>query len=317
MTGALEQSCLHWRSDALPARHRFEAWESALNQSHLPWRLNKGSSGDFQASLGVARLHDLQLVDCVCDPCSGLREGHELGADSQAWFGLLVLFEGAEQVQVGARTAELFPGQVLLWDSTVPIRFRLQAPIHKLTVFVPQDRLLAVAPQASSLVGSALDWRHGMGAVVSAHVAALCAQAPYIAPERVPAAAETTLHLVAASLDTKSAEPAAHTQLLGRIKAWLEAHLEDPELGPPAIAARFGISLRYLHQLFSHEETTVSRWLLARRLQRCREALVMEPHLGVSEIAYRWGFNDAAHFSRVFRRNFGCSPRDYRRHLLA
>ena len=101
MTGALEQSCLHWRSDALPARHRFEAWESALNQSHLPWRLNKGSSGDFQASLGVARLHDLQLVDCVCDPCSGLREGHELGADSQAWFGLLVLFEGAEQVQVG------------------------------------------------------------------------------------------------------------------------------------------------------------------------------------------------------------------------
>ena len=32
----------------------------------------------------------------------------------------------------------------------------------------------------------------------------------------------------------------------------------------------------------------------------------------ISEIAFGWGFNDAAHFSRAFRARFGCSPRDVR-----
>jgi AraC-like DNA-binding protein len=32
----------------------------------------------------------------------------------------------------------------------------------------------------------------------------------------------------------------------------------------------------------------------------------------VTDIAFSWGFNDAAHFSRAFRARFGCSPRALR-----
>ena len=49
---------------------------------------------------------------------------------------------------------------------------------------------------------------------------------------------------------------------------------------------------------------------------RCRDALV-DPafrHTSVSEIAYEWGFNDAAHFSRTFKVRFGVSPRGLRHH---
>ncbi len=35
--------------------------------------------------------------------------------------------------------------------------------------------------------------------------------------------------------------------------------------------------------------------------------------LSISEICFRWGFNESAHFSRAFRNEYGRSPREYRR----
>jgi len=32
----------------------------------------------------------------------------------------------------------------------------------------------------------------------------------------------------------------------------------------------------------------------------------------ITEIAFSWGFNSAAHFSSSFKREFGLNPRDYR-----
>ncbi len=51
-----------------------------------------------------------------------------------------------------------------------------------------------------------------------------------------------------------------------------------------------------------------------KRLERCRADLgnCQYGHLSISDICYRWGFNDPAHFSHAFRQNFGLSPRQYR-----
>ena len=71
--------------------------------------------------------------------------------------------------------------------------------------------------------------------------------------------------------------------------------------------------MRYLHLLFSRFGTTVSRWILERRLERCRRELVVTgPHKNITEVAFKWGFNDAAHFSRVFKKRYGVPPREYR-----
>jgi AraC-like DNA-binding protein len=98
----------------------------------------------------------------------------------------------------------------------------------------------------------------------------------------------------------------------GRALRFLETHLADPELSPRTIAAGLGMSLRYLHLLFEQGDS-VGATILARRLECCRHALESATdHRSVSEIAYAWGFNDAAHFSRTFKARFGVSPRDLR-----
>jgi AraC-like DNA-binding protein len=102
--------------------------------------------------------------------------------------------------------------------------------------------------------------------------------------------------------------------LLARIMAFIEDQLADPELGPEPIAAAHYISTRYLHKLLHDEGRTVAGWIRTRRLDRCRRDLA-DPLLAgrpVGAIGARWGFTDAAHFSRVFRAAYGSSPRAYR-----
>ena len=53
---------------------------------------------------------------------------------------------------------------------------------------------------------------------------------------------------------------------------------------------------------------------MSERLKRARTALaeldLAEP---IGNIAHRFGFSDAPHLSRAFRRRYGMSPREYRR----
>lgn len=133
--------------------------------------------------------------------------------------------------------------------------------------------------------------------------------------------ATSVLDLIAATLMARLERTAAleadtrRRVLLLRVRAFIEENLADPGLTPAVIAARHHISPRYLHRLFEAEQVTVAGLIRARRLARCRHDL-RDPALAarpVSAIAARWGYRDAAYFSRVFRAEYGMPPGEYRR----
>jgi AraC-like DNA-binding protein len=97
---------------------------------------------------------------------------------------------------------------------------------------------------------------------------------------------------------------------LQRAKKYIEAHLTDEELDCDSISREMRLSPRQLARVFEIEGVPVMRFILSRRLERCRNDL-RDPslkHLSVSEIAFRWGFNNSAHFSRTYRARFGEAP---------
>jgi len=119
--------------------------------------------------------------------------------------------------------------------------------------------------------------------------------------------------------DEESGEPASGTQLLNRIYMAIESALGDPGLAPARVAEKVGISERYLQRLLEGVDNNFTRYVRERRLQ-CISADLENPaeaHCSVSEIAFRYGFNDAAHFSRAFRERFGVSPSVYRKQHAA
>ncbi len=79
-----------------------------------------------------------------------------------------------------------------------------------------------------------------------------------------------------------------------------------------ALADRAGLSPDYLGKLFNTAMgRSMSDYYQARRVQyACR--LLLDRQHPVTDIAMELGYSDTAHFSRMFKRYRGLSPRDYR-----
>jgi transcriptional regulator GlxA family with amidase domain len=88
------------------------------------------------------------------------------------------------------------------------------------------------------------------------------------------------------------------------------ANLDDPDLGPEALAAAGPMSVRSLNRLFGALGATPMRWVWLQRLEASRVALLQGEVRSVTDAAFAHGFSDLGHFSRSFKRTFGISPRN-------
>ena len=120
----------------------------------------------------------------------------------------------------------------------------------------------------------------------------------------------------ATDMETNRLQPELQIEAL---LAFCRQNLHDPELSPQRAADHLRISVRTLHLRFKQIGQTFGHWILEKRLEACREALCdrNQRALNISQIAYRWGFNDLSHFNKAFRARFKLSPRAWRNGLEA
>lgn len=100
--------------------------------------------------------------------------------------------------------------------------------------------------------------------------------------------------------------------LMERIVNCIHEHLSDPEYNVETLADDIGLSRAQLHRKMK-EMTGISTGKFIRDM-RMKEAvhLLNLGTINISQIAYRVGFNDQNHFSQVFKRYYGVSPKEYR-----
>jgi AraC-like DNA-binding protein len=94
------------------------------------------------------------------------------------------------------------------------------------------------------------------------------------------------------------------------IKADISSRLSDGDLSVSAVAARHGVTPRYVHKLFETEGATFSEFVLARRLELAHR-LLTDPRFGsrsITSVALDAGFSDLSHFNRTFRRRYDATP---------
>ncbi|WP_370693875.1 helix-turn-helix domain-containing protein [Methylobacterium sp. NEAU K] len=139
-----------------------------------------------------------------------------------------------------------------------------------------------------------------------------------LAPEAAGRMASIGVDLIVAAIAERLAQevprPLHGTVVVQRAKAHVEAHLSDPTLDPPRLAAAMGVSLRRLQELFHERGQHISDWIWQRRLEDAAKRLA-DPgcaHLPIGTLAYGSGFANQAHFSRRFKDRHGMTPREYR-----
>jgi AraC-like DNA-binding protein len=124
-------------------------------------------------------------------------------------------------------------------------------------------------------------------------------------------AEETLTHLEAAL--RRSALPSLETRtLVRRAMAYIHEHYTE-SISRKEIAAYVNLSPRHLDRCFSDETAVTPMVYLSRFRLRQARRLLQTTALSISEVAAAVGFSDSSYFCRVFRRDLGMSPTDYRR----
>jgi AraC-like DNA-binding protein len=308
------RSTEHFSLDDVPEPDRPGRWEELLSDTHVDMSVRVPPSGQpYQATMRRQWIDDLALVDCECDPCSGVRGRSRIATSSADHIAVLVTRAGKETVAQGDVCQEMRIGDALVWDSTQPARFAVWSPLTKRTLLIPRTALAEISARDWSAAGVVLDGAAPATRLLTGYLDVLADTLPELSPLAVTAARNATLELFVGAV-----RPAALAQvgapgpaLRSVMEAWIDRNLRSSDITPAAIAAAHGVSVRTVHRVFEGDGDTVGAVIRLRRLAKARGELAVraEP---ISVIARRWGFADSSHFTRAFRAHYGMTPTDYR-----
>ncbi len=275
--------------------------------------------GDLSQELVIYPWENLQLSTVKSTAISLQRSSEEPYMNRHDAYLMVMLLSGDYLMQQNGRDVLLQPGDMTLYDATRPHRVHCQGESTEViylsiprTVF--RDRVSGI----DNCTALRIPGRKGIGSIAANFLHSSVTQADQLQPYEFSSLAEHALDLLA--LAVTSVRPGdfslsrSRSVSLNRIKTFIEQNISDTGLDTALIVRHAGLSARYINTLFEDEETSLMRYVWKRRLENCRKELQNPLYAGhrLSDIAFRWGFNDLSHFSRAFKQQFGCSPRELR-----
>lgn len=307
-------------TSAQPAGDQADYWRSVISSAFGQLQVLPPDRDGFAARILARTLGPVEASQVEAPAHAVRRSARQVARDSRECYKLGLVLRGSCLLRQHGREVLVEPGDVVLYDLTEPVEIDFTA--HRIfTLVVPHKAIPLPTEHVARLAGTLLTDRVRTGRLVTSVLTTLADDGDAAEGPHAHHLGAAVLELVTGAMSERLGEavhpcdaPAAHTELLHCIEDWIERRLEDPGLSPATIAQAHHISVRQLHRLFQAKGITVARHVRTRRLEHCRREL-RDPRLAtqrISAIAYRWGFPDAAAFSRVFRAAYGASPSDYR-----
>jgi YesN/AraC family two-component response regulator len=101
-------------------------------------------------------------------------------------------------------------------------------------------------------------------------------------------------------------------QLAFTLKTYIQNNFRE-DINLNVIAQKLNYSAAWLTKLFCQQyDTTPSRYLLGLRIAQAKSLLAHNPDMSIKQIGEMIGYQDQGYFSRIFKKNTGLSPIEYR-----
>jgi len=304
---------------AVAAEQRLAYWIDMICNTYVQLECDAPAAERFDGSIESQNMPGLDLSVVASGAQNVLRTPSHIARSTDDYFLVSVQTRGRGRVRQDGRTALLAPGDFALYDSTREYELHFEEDFEQIVLKLPGERMRSLVRDTDKLTATAVSGKAGAGHLMINMINTLWQDIDTLQPASAAAVADGVMNILLAGLQTLPASncpglSSLATYHLARIKQVIDARMAEPTFSIGDVARELGISVAHIHRLFRNEATTPAQYIWARRLEACSRDLLdpRRAHRSISEVAYSWGFNDAAHFSRAFRERFGCSPKEWR-----
>jgi AraC family transcriptional regulator, positive regulator of tynA and feaB len=302
-------------TETMDPRAQFASFQKAICSEIVNLSAQQKRAGEFRALIRRHRVGHLGYAFVDCEPVLIERSVKNIRQDKADHFFLAMQIDGVGYSSQLGREVELSPGDYSIVDSTLPYTLRFEGSVRRLIVQFPRSEVVKRGCVAENVCGQAFRGEGGTSGLASRLIRMLGCEGEGIDVSLGELMSGAVLDVVAAAEpedngDRRSLVNIGRAGLLRRVRVIVLTHLSDPDLSTERLAGMAGISVRYLHKIFSETGTTVHQWIEEERLRRCYQSLTdpKQRHRTIQDIAFSCGFNDSGHFSRRFSRKYGFSP---------
>jgi AraC-like DNA-binding protein/quercetin dioxygenase-like cupin family protein len=303
----------------LPTIGRAAAWSAIYATRMSQVEFTPGDKDKFDAELRINQIGPVKLARLSVDSCSVERKQSHIARNAPRHYNFLLQAEGASTFYHCGKESELLEGDFVLCDTGLPHYWVTNAQSVTMMVRVAPEVLRTYLPTPEQFCGQHLGRATGLKDTVTAMVRELSNGDAAIKSAYEDRVARYLLEMISMSytmgVDTAQEASAIAWQRRKDVIQYIEDNLRDPELSPASISAGLRVSPRYMRTVFAPGGEKMSAYILRRRLEECARQIgnpAWNAHT-LTEIAFSWGFNSAAHFTRTFRERYGLAPREYRR----
>lgn len=301
-------------------KDRESYWADAVCDTYVQLECDALNTGSvFNGEIRLDQLATLGLSRVNASAQHVRRTPAKISKSTEDYFLVSIQTHGTGVITQDGRTAILKPGDFAMYDSTRPYELVFEADFQQFVLMLPGPTLRSQLRDTHALTARQVSGARGAGHLMINMIGSLASDIDTLEPASAAAVSQSVENILIAGLNslpgTCNRQPShLHALYHQQIKAFVQLHLCDPELSVGQIAAHLRMSISSVHRVFANEPCSLTQWIWAQRLDAVKRDVcdATLANRSISDLAYRWGFNDAAHFSRAFRSRFGCSARDLR-----
>lgn len=304
----------------LPPNERVEFWHDSVRRHFATLDIGVHQdeiSKGFRSTMVHASLGQLDLIQLDACKHGVKRDYRKIIADSNRkdYFIFSLQQCGVGMVEQEGRKTVIQPGEAVILDTSRPYSFDHNSDFNKCVVRIPAHLMKKHFSRPDRLCAVKIPHNTVSLRLLSTYLRGLADDYNALPATTTDSFSNALIEMLSGTLrelpECKMANDSTLKNYhLEEIKRTIANELANPNLGAEFLAERMGLSISSIYRVFASESTSLIQHIWNSRLEQCNNELLSETYakLSITEIAFKWGFNSSAHFSRAFKSLYGVTP---------